>query len=816
MSGSTQRAIFLKAIELDDPIRRQAFLTSACGDDDALLASVNALLAAHDLPENPLDHPIVEKGLPASEVDRVPIDVTLAADSNDPSRQIGSMVGPYRLMEQIGEGGFGLVFVAQQEKPVKRKVALKIIKPGTGSKEVLARFDAERQAIAMMDHPHIARVFDAGVTDDAQPYFVMELVRGEPITDFCDHRGLSIDERVRLFQDVCAATHHAHQKGVVHRDLKPSNVMVTLHDDRPVVKVIDFGVAKAMGQNLTDQTIYTRFYSMIGTPLYMSPEQAAMSGLDVDTRSDIYSLGVLLYELLTGTTPFNRDRLDSVGYDEMRRIIREEEPPKPSTRLTTIESTDADTVEHGRSTEAPTSPHRGIVRKRESIPSDLDWIVMKAMEKDRTRRYESAAALSSDLRRFLSADPIEARPPSRGYRLRKFARRNRVALFTGSLVAAALVTGTAVSLYQASRAIVERNEKEEALQDAIEARREVENFAERLKTANVLVGNARTLEDARQHAEADSAYSEAVGLVPNYYLVWVQRATLRAGLHLWDEAGDDFSAAMRLEAPIDGRQWEGAAALFFLTNRESEYRDIYSRMMTPPIDDSPLPLHAIRSCLIAPASLDDAKRMTNDIEALISHSGGPPGRSSPGPEGEDHRFGGPDRGPGPNGGPGRQRGSGRDGGPGFNRGGGPGRGPGRGPGQGGPRFQDRAPRSVMEYVAAWANVRTENFERALDFLDLASESRGPSGDMVHALRAIASHRLGRNDEAMAALERADIAMDTTIREMTDTSDRQRPWIDFVEMVLLHREATKIVTGKDSSLDSRIDAAQQKIRESMGL
>ena len=564
MPPSTQKTIFLEAVDLQDANRRAAYLDSACGDDTNLRAAVEALLAAHNRPANPLDASPVALASEESGADKN-LEATVIGDDDDQNDdQIEEWIGDYRLMEQIGEGGFGLVYVAQQSKPVKRKVALKIIKPGTGSKEILARFAAERQAVAMMDHPNIAQVFDAGVTDDERPYFVMELVRGEPVTDFCDRHQLSLDSRLKIFQDVCAATHHAHQKGVIHRDLKPANVMVTLHDDKSVVKVIDFGVAKAMGDNLADETIYTRFYSMIGTPLYMSPEQAAMSGLDVDTRSDIYSLGVLLYQLLTGTTPFDRERMDSADYDEMRRIIREEEPPRPSTRLTTLQNSQLATL---APTATPSGAQLEIRFAHESIPVDLDWIVMKALEKDRTRRYESAAAMSADVRRFLNDEPIEARPPTRAYRLAKFANRNRVALLTGSLILSALVLGTAVSVYQASQAIHARNEKDAALQEALEAKQKVEAFAGNLKTANVLLARARTSETENEFAEADAAYSEAVGLVPNYYMVWHRRANLRAGLYLWDEAAEDFSQAIQLEAPVEDRQWEGAAALFFLTGR---------------------------------------------------------------------------------------------------------------------------------------------------------------------------------------------------------------------------------------------------------
>src|SRR4051794_28615926 len=335
-------------------------------------------------------------------------------------------------MEQIGEGGMGLVFVAEQQQPVRRKVALKLIKPGMDTREVIARFEAERQALALMDHPNIARVLDAGATDSGRPYFVMELVKGVPITDYCDRQQLTPGERLGLFVSVCEAVQHAHGKGIIHRDLKPSNILIAPHDGKPVVKVIDFGVAKAVGQQLTDKTIYTRLTQMIGTPLYMSPEQAEVNALDVDTRSDVYALAVLLYELLTGTTPFDRRRFGAAAFDEIRRIIREEEPPRPSTRLTTLGDAMA-----GVSAQRKTEPGKlsALVR------GDLDWIVMKGLDKDRTRRYETASALAADVRRYLSEEPIEARPPSAGYRLRMFVKRNRGPVLTAALVFVALVAG---------------------------------------------------------------------------------------------------------------------------------------------------------------------------------------------------------------------------------------------------------------------------------------------------------------------------------------------------------------------------------------
>jgi WD40 repeat protein/serine/threonine protein kinase len=341
------------------------------------------------------------------------------------AERIGNMVGRYKLLERIGEGGFGVVFMAEQQQPVRRRVALKVIKAGMDTKQVIARFEAERQALAMMDHENIAKVFDAGTTDTGQPYFVMELVPGVPITEYCERHKLPARARLELFVRVCQAVQHAHTKGLIHRDLKPNNILVMVRDDRLVPKVIDFGVAKATGQQLTDKTLFTQFAQMVGTPLYMSPEQAQMGGIDVDTRSDVYSLGVLLYELLTGSTPFDRKRLGSAAIDEVRRIIREEEPPIPSTRLATAATAPSVTSDQGHALRRLSSTVRG----------ELDWIVMKALEKDRTRRYESAMSLARDIDCYLRDEPVSACPPSAWYRLRKLARRRKVALAVTSAVA---------------------------------------------------------------------------------------------------------------------------------------------------------------------------------------------------------------------------------------------------------------------------------------------------------------------------------------------------------------------------------------------
>ena len=385
----------------------------------------------------------------------------------------GTVIGRYKLLEQIGDGGMGVVFMADQQEPVRRRVALKIIKPGMDTRQVIARFEAERQALALMDHPNIARALDAGITESGRPYFVMELVRGIPITDYADENGLSIPARLQLFVDVCHAVQHAHQNGIIHRDIKPSNVLVTMHDGRGVPKVIDFGVAKAINGQLTDKTLFTNFSQMIGTPSYMSPEQAEMSGLDVDTRSDIYSLGVLLYELLTGATPFDKTRLREASYDEMRRIIREEEPLTPSAFVNTLGP-----VTTTLATRRKVDP-RSFTRL---LRGDLDWIVIKALEKERGRRYPTANELARDIERHLRDEPVGARPPSAFYRFRKFTRRNRAAIVTTTLVLAALVAGTIVSTWQAIRARqaetiadAERNEADVQRQHAEAERNESES-----------------------------------------------------------------------------------------------------------------------------------------------------------------------------------------------------------------------------------------------------------------------------------------------------------------------------------------------------
>ncbi len=445
-----EETIFLEAIRKPTPDERVAFVRRACAGDAALCRGVEQLLRAHERAGRFLE--------PEPTVADTPV-----------AERPGTAIGPYKLLEEIGEGGFGVVFMAEQQRPVRRKVALKVLKPGMDTRQVVARFEAERQALALMDHPNIARVFDGGETAGGRPYFVMELVNGLPVTEYCDQARLTSRERLGLFAAACRAVQHAHQKGVIHRDIKPSNVLVTLHDGTPVVKVIDFGIAKATGQRLTDKTLFTHFAQLVGTPLYMSPEQAALSGLDVDTRSDIYSLGVLLYELLTGTTPFDKERFRTAGYDEICRIIREEEPPRPSTRVGTPR----------RAPAAVPSPRAGDPgRLGRLFRDEMDWIVMKCLEKDRNRRYDTAGALVRDVERYLRDEPVLACPPSALYRFRKFARRNKRPLWTAAVLGVALLASVAVAAGslgwaardRAARLAATEGRAKDALEEAVQFR----------------------------------------------------------------------------------------------------------------------------------------------------------------------------------------------------------------------------------------------------------------------------------------------------------------------------------------------------------
>ncbi|MFO0861232.1 MAG: protein kinase [Phycisphaerales bacterium] len=539
MDAKRVNELFELAIVLP-PDERELFLLARCPDDPAVLHEVRSLLGALHRAGEFLENPT------AAAVSYPP--------HAGPAAAVGTMLGNFKLLEQIGEGGFGTVYLAQQSHPIRRRVAIKILKPGMDSRQVIARFEAERQALAMMDHPNIAKVLDAGTTPDGRPYFVMELVRGSPITTYCDQGQLSPRERLELFVPVCLAVQHAHAKGIIHRDLKPANVLITMLDGAPVPKIIDFGIAKALSGRIADQTVYTEFRQMIGTPAYMSPEQAEMSGQDIDIRSDVYSLGVLMYELLSGSTPFDTSALARAGIAEIQRIIREEEPPKPSTRI----STSGDrlpTIASCRRTEPK--------RLGNLVKGELDWIVMHALEKDRRRRYQTADAFAADVRRYLTGDAVQARPVSTSYKARKFVARNKALVTSLVAVAAALLLGLIVSsvgFYRAAkdrdRALAAEAEQSKLRQFAELAKQDADRSASEARAAQQTEAAAReraTKEAARAESllrfsdlMIGSADPDITSTVSTTTREMLDRAASRAGEFFKDQPEAEFSVRVRI------------------------------------------------------------------------------------------------------------------------------------------------------------------------------------------------------------------------------------------------------------------------------
>ncbi len=527
-SRPDNEAIFHAARDIPDPDRRREYVREACGGDEARIAHVEALLAAADGPDSLLDRPAA--GTPVATIDQP------ATESP------GTVIGPYKLLEQIGEGGMGSVWMAEQTEPIQRRVAVKVVKEGMDSRQVLARFEAERQALALMEHPNIAKVLDAGRTPSGRPYFVMELVKGQPITRYCDDKRLVVRERLELFGDVCRAVQHAHQKGIIHRDLKPSNVLVAPYDGKPIVKVIDFGVAKATGKRLTDKTLFTGFGALVGTPEYMSPEQAEVNNQDIDTRSDIYSLGVLLYELLTGSPPFTRQGLETAGLLETLRAIREQEPTKPSAKLSTAEG--LPTLATNRGTEPG--------KLTRLVRGELDWIVMKALEKDRNRRYETANGFAQDIQRYLADEPVLACPPSLGYRLRKFARRNKGRLAVAALVLFFLTALGGVAGWAALQQAKQQAAQRAALETDI--RRDLDEGRDlcqqnRLREASAVLDHAQALA-ARGGADEDlggrvAELRKDVDMAARLEAIRLERAAVKGEHFDWEGAALRYAEAFR-------------------------------------------------------------------------------------------------------------------------------------------------------------------------------------------------------------------------------------------------------------------------------
>ncbi len=625
--------IFCAALEHDEPAARGRFLEQACANDTGLRARVEALLAAHEQAGRLFAESSAALVLGAAACHALAENPELRqnmAPDTTPDSPTGTEIGPYRLMEVLGQGGCGLVYLARQEEPVRRQVALKVIKLGMDTRSVIARFDAERQALAMMDHPNIARVLDAGATEAGRPYFVMELVHGSRITRYCDQNRLDMPQRLRLFVQVCHALQHAHQKGVIHRDIKPSNILVTVHDGEPRPKVIDFGIAKAVEGRLTDETLLTSHEHFIGTPAYMSPEQAQGCLPDVDTRSDIYSLGVLLYELLIGRPPFDNSSLLSAGVDEMRRILREREPLPPSAMFDTLSGDIRGELGQLRRTEA--------AKLGSLMRGDLDWITTKALEKDRDRRYRSAGALARDIQRHLENEPVSARPPSRRYRLQKLIRRHRVVFASGATVALALAAGLALT---AALLLRERQLRQEQARLLAVAERGRSMEAELRRQAEWREGIRQVAElvHRKAHAEADALLARLPSQPPTS-----EGSDMLRTLGEWNALRENWSGAKaRYQSLLRANRFENldsasldlmAAAVSIVKSGDRESYLGFRREIVAAACDASDPMvvdRVLKSALLLPASPESLAALQPFARVAEAHLQQPSGPDSVGP-----------------------------------------------------------------------------------------------------------------------------------------------------------------------------------------
>lgn len=725
------KSIFLNAAEIASLTERAMYLDTACKGSDALRREVEELLKHYG---------------PAKEF----LEPAVTAPGEVSTECAGKTIGPYKLLEQIGEGGMGTVWMAQQTEPVKRLVALKLIKAGMDSKQVIARFEAERQALALMDHANIARVLDAG-TSSGRPYFVMDLVKGVPITKYCDEHHLTPQQRLELFIPVCQAVQHAHQKGIIHRDLKPSNVLVALYDGKPVPKVIDFGVAKAAGQSLTDKTLVTGFGNLVGTLEYMSPEQAEINQLDIDTRSDIYSLGVLLYELLTGSPPFSRKDLEKAGMLEMLRVIREQEPSKPSTKLSTAEG--LPTLAANRGTEP--------AKLTNLVRGELDWIVMKALEKDRNRRYETANGFAMDVQRYLKDEPVLACPPSKAYRLRKFIRRNRgtVALATGLLgmllftLMFALYSKAEVDQALADRTKayhlleLEQKKSDTARLAAEQKTEEIRAGLEKLNAANVLLERGRACIDHPNQPEvrrdgallAAEAFDKAVALRPDHSMARDVRGHFYCRLGLFEDAAIDLKRAYELRRPptevrLDGMSydlWFRYACLRVWVGDLTGYREVCARMLEH-LERSRDPTMSnfwiAKTCGLAPDAVSDLEKPVRVARAML-------------------------------------------------------------------KWRNVADPGAVPFVLGMAHYRAGQFDKAAEQLNSA-QSTPWEPPLVMLGLALTRHRLGEPNAARS-LERADNWLDDKLDAGGEPAAFALPmkwWQDWAQLEVLYRETAAAVRG----------------------
>lgn len=736
MSALSQREeeIFIEAQKLPTAPERKAYLDNACRGEDDLRSRIEELLDIQADAEKFFAEgkAALIPGVNGTTGQHQPLDFSSAEEPP------GARIGRYKLLQKIGEGGGGIVYMAEQEVPVRRRVALKIIKLGMDTKSVIARFEAERQALAMMDHPNIARVLDAGATKTGRPYFVMELVRGVKITDYADEEQLDTRQRLDLFIQICHAIQHAHHKGIIHRDIKPSNILVTLHDGVPVPKVIDFGIAKARDSVLTDKTLFTGFGQFIGTPAYMSPEQAEMSGLDVDTRSDIYSLGVLLYELLTGKTPFDAKKLMQSGLDEMRRTLRECEPQRPSTMLTTLQGNELTATAQRRHSEPP--------KLVSLVRGDLDWIVLKSLEKDRARRYQTANGLAMDVERYLKNEPVVARPPSRIYLLQKLFHRNRAVFISGMAVGIALIVGFGTSTWLFVKERQALQDAEQARANEAQLRRQAET-RERISQAFILINQEQYDEanDLINRTDMSQAPMEGAAVL----------RSLGEWLALqdnWKVAAERFNRLWQINQIDD---WDTASldclrfgAALAEVGDESQYEQFRQSLLdrfgstTNPV----VAERAIKISLLLPGSGNDVKGWSNPAELAgkaFSFTNGTD------PEAAFHAAWG------------------------------------------------AISLALLEYRRGNYVQSEEWSRRCLSF----NEDILPQTATAHLLLAMAYHQTGKTAEAASELRKGRDIIETRFRDNLDRGEGNRGfWFDWIFARMLLHEATTIVEEKSTQLE----------------